>query len=462
MSSLRSLSLLPLILAGVAYADIKPYALFSDHAVLQRDTEVPVWGVSDKEGEKVSVTLDDKPAVVTTAKDGKWMVKLPANPAGGPHTLTIAGDNKVVLKDILFGEVWICSGQSNMGMTLSGVEPEQKPKVEELIKGSVSPKFHLFNVKRAVAAQSLQTVSGSWRPTSPGTMKYFSLVGQFFGRDLKKALGDVPVGLIESDWGGTPAESWTSADGLAKFPALAKATAAVVDPAKPQNAPSVLHNGMIAPLMPYAIRGVVWYQGEANAKFGKEYRTLFPILIADWRAKWGRGDFPFLFVQIAPHKWVTPELREAQFLTLKAAPNTAMVQTIDVGDAENIHPLNKEPVGQRLALAARHLVYGETQLEYSGPLFSGANFSGGKAVVSFTHADKGLELKEVKDGDFQVAGADKKFHPATAKIEGGKLVVASPKVASPVAVRYGWSRVPNAALWNKDGLPASPFRSDVD
>lgn len=496
--------------AAPARADVAPNPLFGDGAVLQRDTEVPVWGTATREGEKVAVSLDGQPAVVAAAKDGKWMVKLPAQKAGGPHTLKIAGDNTVELKDVLFGEVWICSGQSNMEMNLKPKPNIQAiPGAERIAGETARAGLRLFHVKRALSLEPLGRVSGKWERATPESASSFSFVGQCFGSALKKALGDgVPVGLIEADWGGTPAEAWTSRAGMGRTPALAAALgkhdaevkahaenpeklkaerkavlakhAEAVAKAKAENrpapweprtalppaenptAPTVLHNGMIAPLVPYAFRGVVWYQGESNGGRAKEYRTTFPNLIADWRGAWGRGDFPFLFVQIAPFKGMGPEIREAQFLALAAAPNTAMVQTLDVGDANDVHPVDKEPVGRRLALAARRLAYGEAALEYSGPLFAGASFEGGKAVVSFTHADAGLELKGVKDGDFQLAGADKKFHPATAVVEGRKLVVSAPEVAQPAAVRYGWSNVPNPALWNKDGLPASPFRSDVD
>lgn len=459
-----------LSLIGIVRADITPNPLFCDGAVIQRDTEAPVWGTGTKDGEKVSVSLDGGAPMTTTVAGGKWSVKLPATP-GGPkaHTLTLAGDNTVVVKDVLFGEVWICSGQSNMAMNYTNRAYGTKLGAATAArKNTTVPGLRMFHVADAVSAEPRSGVSGKWARSGPPTNAGFSLVGQFFGGDLKKALGDIPVGLIEADWGGTPAQAWTSRAALEQLPAWKPKVAAFDKQlaANPKslgpNAPSSLRNAMITPLIPYAIRGVIWYQGESNGSSvaaAKDYRTLFPAMIADWRKDWGRGDFPFLFVQIAPFGNQTPEIREAQMMTLKVSPNTAMVQTIDIGDPKNIHPKDKEPVGERLSRAARALAYGE-KIEYSGPLFAGAEFTGGKAVVSFTHADAGLVLKNAPAGLFQVAGADKKFHPATAGIEGDKLVVASPEVPAPVAVRYGWSNTPTAALFNKAGLPASPFRSD--
>ena len=227
------------------------------------------------------------------------------------------------------------------------------------------------------------------------------------------------------------------------------------------NNPTVLFNGMIAPLVPYAIKGVIWYQGEGNAGQSQEYRTLFPRLIADWREKWGQGDFPFLFVQVAPFQNLPPGIREAQLLSWQKTPNTAMVVTTDVGDATDIHPRQKEPVGARLALAARALAYGE-KIEYSGPVFDALNIDGGRAVLRFKHLGSGLLAKDGELKGFTIAGADKTFVAAKADIQGDTVVVSSAEVRTPVAVRYGWANVPDVNLFNKEGLPASPFRTDAD
>ena len=282
----------------------------------------------------------------------------------------------------------------------------------------------------------------------------------------------MPVGVISTSWGGTPAQSWTSPGGFAGHAELAGyekqaqenlvkfSDAAPPKPLGPHTA-GVLYNGMIAPVIPYAMNGVIWYQGESNAGKSKEYRTLFPAMIADWRAKWKLGDFSFLYVQIAPFKGQPPEIREAQFLTLGKTENTAMVVTTDYGNANDIHPKQKEPVGHRLSLAARALAYGE-KIEYSGPLYESMNADGGKAIISFDHVGGGLVAEGGDLKGFTIAGADGNFVPAKAEIKGATVVVSADGVTDPKAVRYGWANVPEVNLFNKEGLPASPFRTDVD
>lgn len=504
-------------------AEVKPNPLFADGAVLQRDREVPVWGTA-REGEKITVEFGDQ-KLTTTATGGKWRITLKPLTAGGPFTLKITGDNVVTIQDVLVGEVWICSGQSNMQMALAGTATGAK----EIPKAN-HPKIRLFSVSRKTSVKPLTEAEGVWAACTPQTARQFSAVAYFFGRDLHQNLG-VPIGLIHSSWGGTPAEAWTSVEALgtgpvlknhvtaakrnlANHPAAAAAYPAQLAsheekmkawtknggpaalerqkawqqqaakarqqgkpipkrpmPAKPQpvapapadgtsRTPTVLYNAMIAPLIPYAIKGAIWYQGEGNAKAHLQYRTLFPTMIADWRARWKQGDFPFLFVQIAPFNGMVPEIRESQFLTLAKSPNTAMAVTTDVGDASDIHPKRKEPVGRRLALAARALAYGE-KIEYSGPLYQKMKVESGKAVLSFTHTGSGLMAKGGDLQGFTIAGADDMFVPAKAEIQGDQLVVSSPDVATPVAVRYAWSNVPEVNFYNREGLPASPFRTDV-
>lgn len=327
----------------------------------------------------------------------------------------------------------------------------------------------MFTVAQKVALNPEAEAVGQWLTCLPDRVGGFSAVGYFFARDLYKKLG-VPVGMIHTSWGGTPAQAWTSIDGFGDSPELkeyvekAKATLAAGTPVGGdvnQNSPTTLYNGMLAPLIPYGIKGVIWYQGESNAGQSMQYRTLFPTMIADWRGKWKQGAFPFLFVQIAPFDGQPPEIREAQFLTLSKSENTAMAVTTDVGNATDIHPVNKEPVGARLALAARALAYGE-KIEYSGPLFDSVTMDGGKASISFTHTGSGLMAKDGDLKGFTIAGEDKNFVPAKAEISGDKVVVSADGVAEPKAVRYGWANTPDVNLFNKEGIPASPFRSDVD
>ncbi len=640
---MNTLSLFPtLALLGVALfpgparATVVPNPLFCDHAVLQQGGEVPVWGTA-AEGEAVTVEIAGRSAQAT-ATGGRWLVRLPELPVGGPYTLTIRGTNTVTLQDVLVGEVWICGGQSNMERQL-GPRAGQKPIIgwERAVAAANLPQLRQFYVPQKTSPTPLAAAPGEWQVCTPDTAPDFTAVGFFFGRALQQARG-VPVGLIHSSWGGTPAESWTSARTLGTLPGYAetlalmaeqtrdpegaarryhqalaewsrahdtgtaaatpwsaealatedwtksnepalweqfglpgfdgivwfrkefvlsaeaaageatlalgaiddidttwingvevgetgfystprqyrvpagvlragrnvvairvidtgggggffgkpeqlvlrpeagalvplagewqrKVSVALADCGKPpanpamgSGVPTVLHNGMIAPLQPYAIRGAIWYQGEANNGAPQEYRRLLPATIADWRRGWGRGDFPFLFVQIAPYSGMSPELREAQLQIWQETVATAMVVTTDCGDAEDIHPADKRPVGERLALAARAVAYGE-KIEASGPVFAAAEFAGAQAVLRFTHLGGGLVAPGGKLRGFEVAGADGVFHSAEAAIVGDTVVVSSAAVSAPAAVRYGWANVPDCNLFNAAGLPASPFRA---
>lgn len=445
-------------------AEVKPNGLFCDGAVLQQGIRVPVWGTARK-GERVTVKFQNQ-ELSTVAKNGHWKVNLKPLKAGGPFMLTIVGDNTITLTNVLVGEVWLCSGQSNMGFKLSQAE-----NAAEATATARDPQLRLFTVPREPAASPKSDVLGTWEESDPDTAAKFSAVAYFFGRDLRHALR-VPVGLIDSSVGGTPAEAWTSRAALAADPELKKMldqdadeNAARKQPAttrqsKRPKAPGVLYNGMIAPLQPFALAGVIWYQGEANSWRAAQYQKLFPTLIHNWREAWGQGKFPFLFVQIAPYEKMSPEIREAQLLTWKKVPHTALIVTTDVGDATNIHPKKKEPVGARLALAARAIAYGE-KLEYSGPAFASMKVKGNRAIVSFTHTDSGLMAKGGELRGFTLAGVDGNFVPANAVIQGAKVVVSSPSVSKPAAVRYGWANVPDVNLFNREGLPASPFRTDL-
>jgi sialate O-acetylesterase len=483
---------LALVLAGVclpaARAAVKPNPLFSDNAVLQRGMDVPVWGTADPD-EKVTVSIQGQEATATADKDGKWMVRLKPLKEGGPYELKISGSNTVELKNILVGEVWVCSGQSNMEWPLT-----LAANGKEAIADSKNPQIRLFHVQWKVGFQPVSEVArskdvdkikpqdrrGVWQECTPETVPNFSAVAYFFGRDLQKDL-NVPVGLIESNWGGTVAEAWTTRQALEVQPSLTymlKRFDAEMEKSKSDealakkmrgnpNQPTVLFNGMIAPLQPYAIKGAIWYQGESNAGRAYEYRTLFPTMIERWRKTWGEGDFPFLFVQLAPWQKIVQqpadsawaELRDAQFMTTQKLKSAAMAVITDVGNEKDIHPRKKEPVGHRLELAALALAY-HKDVEYSGPVYESMKKEGDKIILSFTHTDGGLEAKGGELQGFAVAGPDHKFVNAQAKIEGDKVVVWSPEVSSPEAVRYGWANYPVVNLWNKAGLPATPFRTD--
>ena len=482
---------------STARAEVKPNSLFSDGAVLQQGVAVPVWGTA-KDGEKVTVKFQQQ-TVTATAKDGRWLVRLKPLKAGGPFTLSVAGENNsVVISNVLVGEVWLCSGQSNMGFQLS-----RAANAAEAIAAARDPQLHLFTVPRGAMDTPSTDAPARWEESSPETAPTFSAVAWFFGRDLRQAL-HVPVGVINSSVGGTPAEAWTSRAALEADPELKqileryadnvknydpeaaaakhkqaleqhkaaaakakaageKAPAAPRAPADPRHGtgrPGCLYNGMIAPLQPYAIAGAIWYQGEANSGRATEYRTLFPAMIRNWRKAWGQGEFPFLFVQIAPHERMSPEIREAQLLSWQKVPRTGMVVITDIGSETDIHPTQKEPVGARLVLAARAIAYGE-KITYSGPVYASMKVEGQRAVLSFTHIGSGLLAKGGDLKGFTIAGADGHFTSATATIEGDKVIVSNPAVAKPVAVRYGWANTPDVNLFNKEGLPATPFRTDV-
>lgn len=485
-------------LALTASADVTIPDLFSSGAVLQQGKPVPVWGTANK-GEKVTVSIQGQTVETVAGEDGNWRVKLQSLKPGGPFTLTVKGANTITVDGILVGEVWLCSGQSNMGFTLARAH-----NAAEAIAQANDPELKLFEVPRAATDTPKASVSGQWKPTTPMNASNFSAVAYFFGRDLRKHL-KVPVGLIWSAVGGTPAEAWTPRETLAADhelnkllesheaavkgydpskakvarenalkrhkTAVAKAKAegkpipaaprAQADPGSSQRRPTGLYNAMIAPLCPYTIAGVIWYQGEANSGRAAEYQRLFPAMIGSWRQKWGQGDFPFLFVQIAPHERMTPEIREAQLLTWKNTPKTAMIVTTDVGDATDIHPTRKEPVGARLALAARALAYNEP-IEYMGPVYESMKVQADQVILTFSHAGSGLVSKGGTLQGFTISGESGQFTAANAEIDGDKIIISSEAVQIPKAVRYGWSNVPEVNLFNKEGLPASPFRTDQE
>ena len=621
----------------------KPFlhSLFSENTVLQRDMPVPVWGWT-KPGETVTVSLEGKTASATAGADGKWLAKIGPFSAGGPFTMTVAGSQTVKVENVLIGDVWICSGQSNMEQ---GIGIAANPQ-EEIAKADY-PMIHLYTVPKLISMEPRTQVNSKWLVCNPANIANggwggFSAVGYFFGRQLHLDL-KVPIGLIHTSWGGTVAEAWTSGDALkamadfkpsvemieqtvsgnkgvsadqliidwykkndpgteAKWEApefnaaawktmqlpvlweqaglpnfdgivwfrkevdipvgsagkdlalhlgpiddrdttffngvkvgskdqynenrdykipgsLVKAGKAVIAVrvldtgggggiwGKPEqmtleggekpislagawqyqdstpfakcsqipvtnagdpNVTTVLYNGMIAPLLPYGIKGAIWYQGESNANRAMQYRTLLPTMIKDWRARFGIGDFPFFIVSLAsfmqvdkePAESQWAELREAQMLTSQTLPNTGIAMAIDIGDANDIHPKNKQDVGKRLALSAESIAYGK-KIEFSGPVFKAIEKKDASIRVTFDHVGAGLEAKGGELKGFAIAGDDKKFVWADAKIEGDAVVLSSPKVAAPTTVRYAWGNNPIATLYNKDGLPAVPFRSDM-
>jgi sialate O-acetylesterase len=500
-----------LVAAGPASAAPRLPAIFSDHMVLQQQMPLAVWGWAEP-GERVEVRLRAQRASATAERDGRWHVVLAPETAGGPDELTVTGTGAPVrFTDVLIGEVWIGSGQSNMQWAV-----READAADAEIAAANHPRIRLFSVKRVTAREPKDDVTPmddapTWAAASPANIARFSAVGYYFARALQQARGNVPVGIIHSSWGGTPAEAWTRRAVLEDDPALTPLLAqyrriegeypslrygyekrlpiwndalkawktanpgATPIPGMPAprggpedpHRPASLWNAMIAPITPFAIRGVIWYQGETNALRSWDYQRLMTAMIQDWRRAWNRGDLPFLFVQLANFKQIPPdpgaswwaEVREAQRLTL-GLPNTGMASAIDIGNPLDIHPTNKQEVGRRLALAARAIAYGE-RVVHAGPLYDGMTLEGAKVRIRFRHVGGGLTIDTAKGSGFTIAGVDGVFKPATITIDGETLVVASPDVPAPVAVRYGWEDDPVVSLRNKEGLPASPFRTDT-
>ena len=503
---------LTLMIAGLALngrANVELAPLFRDHAVLQREQPVPIWGKAEP-GEEIVVSFAGQQVRATAGPDRRWDVMLgPLAMSGESADLVVTGRNTVTLHDVIVGDVWLCSGQSNMGFTLARVM-----NAKEELAAANFPRVREIAIRNTVAQlPAADVVTTGWRAATPDNARGFSAVGYFFAREIHQKIG-VPVGIVNSSFGGTRIEAWMSAAAFARDPALgrtierwradnivpvekrkaeyevalaawqtgeAAAKAAGEErhraflkeprrpsaPMGPQQGPSVLFNGMINPLAPYALRGVLWYQGESNAWApvgdlhpAMDYRRQFPALIETWRAHFGRLDLPFYWVQLAgyetAHDW--PTLRESQTLAL-ALPHTGQALAIDVGDASDIHPRNKQEVGHRLALIARAKTYGEA-IEFSGPVLRSARRDGRTWRLRFDHAAAGLIARGGRVTALEVAGADRIFHPATGQIEGDALTVSGDTVNEPVAVRYAWHSDPQANLYNAAGLPAVPFRTD--
>jgi len=433
-------------------------AIFSDHMVLQQNAEVIIWGWANP-SEEVTVTGSwEAPPVKTKATNlAQWQIKIKTPAAGGPHTLTVKGYNTIQIKDVLMGEVWLCSGQSNMEWsTQAGIDNGQP----EIAKANY-PAIRFFTVPRRSADGAQLDVEAKWVICTPETMPHFSAVGYFFGQKIHENL-KMPVGLINSSWGGTPAEIWVNAEAITQNKDLADAAAKLKDEPYGPSKPGKAFNAMIAPLIPYRLAGALWYQGESNTSNPQNYEQLLPALIQNWRTRWGY-DFPFYFVQIAPYNYGENTngvlLRDAQRKSL-TVPNTGMVVISDVGNIKDIHPRNKIPVGQRLANWALNKTYGKKEIIFSGPLYKSMQVEGNKIRVYFDYTEPGLVAQGKELTHFEIAGPDQNFVPATAKISGNTVVVQAKSVKNPVAVRFGWSNTAEPNLFNKAGLPASSFRTD--
>jgi sialate O-acetylesterase len=519
MNARLRLGLTIILFIASARAEVRLPALFSDGLVFQQGKPLSIWGWAAPD-EDVSVQFAGQTRAARADLDGRWRVILDPLPANAsPQEMKVSGKNNLTLKNLLVGEVWICSGQSNMQWTVS-----QSANPQQEIEAANFPQIRMFNVERATAMSPADDVKGSWKEANPGNIGQFSAVGYFFGRHLHQVL-KVPVGLINTSWGGTRVEAWTSRESLEERPCAAqmlsdwdgirqswnataenarhevakaewqaqvqkirKDNAALPadkqvkpppaprppdDPNKTPHHPAVLFNAMVAPLIPYSIQGAVWYQGESNQKRAFQYQELLPNMINDWRTRWN-SEFSFYIVQLAgfgngqpvakepglPDTWA--ELQEAQYLTAITLPRCGLVVTNDIGEEKDIHPKNKQEVGRRLALWALAHDYGRTNTVFSGPMFKNAVVEGARVRVQFDHVGGGLKTRDGGElKHFQIAGQDQKWAWAEAKIEGSEVVVSSSAVPNPVGVRYAWAAWPEGAnLINAEGLPASCFRTD--
>ena len=499
-----------LAVIAVARADVSLNNMFGDHMVLQQGIANRVWGKADP-GEEVTVALAGQSKSVVAAADGSWQVQLdPVREYGGPHTLTVRGKNTVTFTDVLIGEVWVCSGQSNMQWAVNQSNDADLEKA-----AATFPNIRFVSVPQVGTQEPQRNFNGQWQVCSPETVGDFSAVGYFFGRQLSQTLG-VPVGLIDNAWGGSAAEAWVKRDKLAAHPTLkaihekwlaeeanleaataefekklaawkevatkAKAEGKPEPAAKPQgpdqrmkgNArPGNIHSGVLTPSIGYGIKGAIWYQGESNAGRAYQYRELFPFMIKTWREEWGLGDFPFYWVQLADFKaekaepaesdWA--ELREAQTMTMKALPATGEAVIIDLGEGKDIHPMNKQDVAKRLARWALAETYQRPGIACRSPLYKGLEKDGAKLVLAFEHVPgggKGWRPFDVNEPiGFTIAAADRVFVPAKAKIrDDGRIEVWNEAVSEPVAVRYAWADNPVCNLYATGGLPLTPFRTD--
>jgi sialate O-acetylesterase len=462
-----------LFATAVTQAKVVLPSVFSDNMVFQQKTKAAIWGKAEI-GKTVIVTGswdESKSFGATTDAAGNFKVFLRTPSFGGPYTVTISDGEKLVLKNVLIGDIWVCSGQSNMEMPLAGWG--KIINYEQEVKDATNPKIRLLQAIHVTSNKPLDDAKVSnngWTECNPQYVSEFSAVAYFFAREVTKKTG-IPIGLIHTSWGGTIAEAWTSSETLNTLPdfvsAVEKIKAAPDSDDKNPNRATVLYNAMIHPFIQFPIKGAIWYQGESNAGRANQYRTLFPAMIKDWRTKWGVGDFPFYFVQLAnfmapsaePGNSEWAELRDAQKQTL-GLKNTGMAVIIDAGEEKDIHPKNKQDVGIRLAYAALAKTY-KQNIAFSGPVYKSQQISGNTIKLNFTSTDGGLKVKNGEDlKGFEIAGADQKFHWAKASIQGNQVVVSSDDVSKPVAVRYAWANNPPSTLYNGADLPATPFKTD--
>ena len=470
---MRFLNLIFLFFVTGISAQIQMGPLFSDDMILQRESQVPIWGLASP-NEKVTIlsSWNNKTASTKADNNGNWNVKIETPQAGGPYQLNISTNNSVLnYSNVLIGEVWIASGQSNMQMALFGGGKEPVLGSIDMIAQSKNSSIRLFTVKLSSSETPIKQLKGQWLVSSPANSSGFSAVAYSFANYLNKVL-DIPIGIINTSWGGSPAEAWTDKKTLDFNFEKSEIRNNHKDKAVHHN-PSGLFNAMIHPLIPFKIRGAIWYQGEANVGRANNYTKLMNKMIDGWRLNWNQGSFPFYFVQIAPNgaggkknKSDQAYLREAQMMTMMQTENTGMAVTMDIGSEFTVHPPEKILVGKRLAYWALVKDYGIKGISFSGPIYKSLTIKGDKIIVNFDYAQNGITSYNEPLLGFEISGPDRVFYPANAKVirdygsNRSKLEVSSSKVKNPAAVRYGWKNYLKGNLYNTQGLPASSFRSD--
>jgi sialate O-acetylesterase len=477
-------------LASMAAAETKLPNIFSDGMVLQQGQENKIWG-RDNPGQAIAIAIGDHQLAATADAAGNWEAKLPSLPVGGPHLLTVAGSSAKIVRDVLVGEVWICSGQSNMQWSISA---SNDPDMERIAANF--PKIRMINFPQTGSQEPIWSHDERrWQVCSPDTVGNFSAVGYFFARQLHQTTG-VPIGMINNAWGGSACEAWINQSVLnsdtrfqvlmdrwkaseARYQDLSAKTGRSEEEEKEfknltntmrgNQRPANIYNGVLKSHVGYGIRGAIWYQGESNAGRAYQYRDLFPLMIQNWRNEWGQGDFPFYWVQLAdfraeksePGESDWAELREAQTMTMDRLPSTGQAVIIDIGEGKDIHPMNKVDVGRRLARWALAKQY-NIPIEFQSPRYASMQADGDGIVLTFNHIPNGWRPFDVNEPiGFTIAGEDKVFHAAEAKIlDGGKIRISSSKVAKPISVRYAWADNPVCNMYSRAGLPLTPFRTD--
>jgi sialate O-acetylesterase len=458
--------LLLLVLSSFIRAEVKMPAIFGDNMVLQQQTEAAIWGKADLNATvRITTSWNKKSYSVRADKDGMWKVKVSTPVAGGPYNVTISDGKPVSLMNVMIGEVWVCSGQSNMEMPMKGYGNQPITGSNEYIALASNANIRLITVPKSASLTLLDDFKGSWKLCEPENVSEFSATAYFFGLMLNRAL-DVPVGLINTSWGGTRIEPWISEAGIRNFDWVKLPDKNIQQEKLSQQTPTVLYNAMINPIAGYGIRGAIWYQGEANRNEPVQYQKLMPGLAENWRLEWGVGDFPMYYVQIAPYDYGptglnSAYLREAQLKAASEGKNMGMACIMDTGEKDCIHPANKKAAGDRLAYLALAKTYGRKGFASDGPVLKEMKIEGNQVKLTFNNAPNGLTSYGKQLSCFELAGANKRFYPAMAVITGTGITLFSLSVNEPAAVRYAFKDFIIGDLFNTEGLPASSFRTDT-